>query len=119
MEKTSTIVWKGSAKEGSGTITSQSKILNEAPFSYHTRFAEVKGTNPEELIAAAHASCFTMKLSFLLHEAGFDSQHIETKATVTIGDSGLAGSHIEVKAIVPKLAEEKFLEIAGKAKSDG
>jgi len=71
MKRSSTAVWKGSGKEGKGTISSQSHAIDNAPYAWNTRFENKPGTNPEELIAAAHAGCFTMKLSFLLTEAGF------------------------------------------------
>ncbi len=71
MNRSSTAIWNGSRKNGNGSLTSKSGILNKTPYSWNTRFAEGQGTNPEELIAAAHAGCFTMKLSFVLGEVGF------------------------------------------------
>src|SRR5438132_857732 len=105
-KRSSTAVWKGSGKEGSGTITTQSKLMDHALYKYNTRFAEEKGTNPEELIAAAHAGCFTMKLSFLLGEAGFVPEEIETTASVTLEKSGITDSHLSVKAKVPGISKE-------------
>src|SRR5262245_27735569 len=84
MKRSSIAVWHGSGKEGKGTITSQSEALDNAPYAWNSRFSEARGTNPEELIAAAHAGCFTMKLSFLLSDAGYPPDEIETTSTVTL-----------------------------------
>src|SRR5438445_11138057 len=93
MKRTSTVVWHGSGKEGKGIISSQSKALNNAGYAWNTRFEEAKGTNPEELLAAAHASCFTMKLSFLLSDAGYPPETIETASTVTLEEGSITQSH--------------------------
>ncbi len=84
MKRKATAVWKGSGKDGSGHLTTQSSILNKTQYSFNSRFAEGTGTNPEELVAAAHAGCFSMKLSFVLGEAGFTPQEITTDCTITI-----------------------------------
>ena len=84
MKRKATAVWKGSGKEGGGHLTTQSSILNKTQYSFNSRFAEGTGTNPEELVAAAHAGCFSMKLSFILGEAGFTPQEITTDCTITI-----------------------------------
>ena len=118
MKRSSTAIWYGTGKTGSGKITSQSKALDHAHYAYNTRFEEEKGTNPEELIAAAHAGCFTMKLSFLINEAGFTADEIETKSTVTLEKSGITKSHLSVKAKVPNLVKEKFIECAERAKNE-
>jgi osmotically inducible protein OsmC len=118
MKRTSTVVWHGEGKEGSGQITTQSKALENAHYAWGTRFADDKGTNPEELIAAAHASCFTMKLSFLLNEAGFSADNIETKSTVTLEDSTITESHLVVKAKVNGITEEKFEQLAEKSRNE-
>ena len=78
MKRVSTAVWQGTGKEGKGTLTTTSKVLNQTPYSHFDRFGEGKGTNPEELIAAAHAGCFNMKLSFVLGNAGFTPDKLET-----------------------------------------
>ncbi len=113
----STAVWNGSGKEGSGHLTSQSNILNKTPYSWQSRFAEGTGTNPEELIAAAHAGCFSMKLSFVLGAAGFTPDSIETTSAVTIDAGTITGSHLVVKAKVPGITKEKFEECAAEAKA--
>ena len=118
MKRSATAVWEGSGKEGGGTITSESKVINNASYTTRTRFEDKEGTSPEELIAAAHASCFSMKLSFVLNEAGFTADSIETTATVKIGDEGISNSHLVVKAKVPGISAEKFLECAEDSKEN-
>ena len=118
MKRTSTVVWKGSGKEGSGNITTQSKVLEHAPYSFGTRFENKKGTNPEELIGAAHAACFTMKLSFLFTEAGYIPDTIETTAEVTLAKDAISQSHLIVKANIPGINDEKFDEITRNAKEN-
>jgi osmotically inducible protein OsmC len=118
MKRSTTVVWQGPGKEGSGQITSQSKVLDKANYAYNTRFEDEKGTNPEELIAAAHASCFTMKLAFMLNEAGFSVDSIETTSTVTLEGSTLTESHLDVKAKVPVISSDKFEHIAEKTKNE-
>lgn len=110
MKRTGTAVWNGSGKEGSGNLTTQSTTLNKTQYSYKSRFEEGVGTNPEELIAAAHAGCFTMKLSFVLGGAGFTPDSIETTSTITLDNGVITTSHLVVKATVPGITEEKFLE---------
>src|ERR1043165_6883950 len=111
MERTSTVVWKGTLKEGSGTITSQSNALDEAKYAWNTRFENEPGTNPEELLAAAHASCFTMQLNSLLNKAGFKPEVLETSATVTLKDGSITDSHLVVDGNVSGVTEEKFKEL--------
>lgn len=108
--------WKGTGMEGTGTITTQSTTLNNAQLSFKTRFADGVGTNPEELIAAAHSGCFTMQLSFLLNEGGFVADDLSTEATVTFEDGSITLIHLELKGKVPSITAEKFAEIATKAK---
>lgn len=110
MKRTATAVWNGSGKEGSGHLTTQSTTLNKTQYSYKSRFEEGVGTNPEELIAAAHAGCFTMKLSFVLGGAGFTPESIETTSTVTLDNGVITTSHLVVKASVPGITPEKFQE---------
>lgn len=118
MKRTAHANWKGSGKEGSGTLTTQSKVLDQTSYSWRTRFQDVEGTSPEELIAAAHAGCISMKLSFVLGNAGFTPESIETAATVGIADGVINGSHIVLKAKVPGITPEKFQECAADAKAN-
>jgi lipoyl-dependent peroxiredoxin len=108
--------WKGTGMEGTGTISTQSTTLDNAQLSFKTRFADGVGTNPEELIAAAHSGCFTMQLSFLLNEEGFTADDLSTEATVTFEDGAITLIHLESKGKVPSVTPEKFTEIANKAK---
>lgn len=118
MKRQSTAIWHGSGKEGTGVVTSQSKALNNASFAWNTRFENEMGTNPEELLAAAHASCFTMKLSSLLSEAGFPPEEIETVSTVTLEEGSITQSDLVVKAKVSEISKELFSECAEKAKNE-
>jgi lipoyl-dependent peroxiredoxin len=118
MKRTSTITWKGPGKTGSGTITTQSKVLNETHYAWNTRFENSMGTNPEELIAAAHAACFTMKLSFLIGEAGFIPEIIETTSEVTLEKDSISRSHLIVQATVPAMRNDKFQECAADARDN-
>ena len=118
MKRSTTVVWKGSGKDGSGTITTQSKTLNNAHYAWNTRFEDSKGTNPEELIAAAHAACFTMKLSFLLVAAGHTPDTIETVAEVTLEKDAISQSRLQVQAVVPGISQDKFMECANNAKDN-
>ena len=108
MTRNATAVWNGTGKEGTGHLTTQSTVLNKTSYSYHTRFAEGVGTNPEELIAAAHAGCFTMKVSFLLNAAGFTADEIETNCGITLTDGAITGSHLAVSAKIPAIGKEQF-----------
>jgi lipoyl-dependent peroxiredoxin len=110
MKRSATANWKGSGKEGKGTVTAESGIFSNTPISYHTRFEEVKGTSPEELVAAAHAGCYSMKLSFVLGAAGFTPDTIDTKCTITLENGTITESHLEVKASVPGIDDAKFQE---------
>lgn len=108
--------WKGTGMEGKGTISTQSTTLDKAQLSFKTRFADGVGTNPEELIAAAHSGCFTMQLSFLLNEEGFTADDLSTEASVTFEDGTITLIHLELNGKVPSITAEKFTEIATKAK---
>ncbi|CAA9201845.1 OsmC family peroxiredoxin [Flavobacterium collinsii] len=108
--------WKGTGMEGKGTITTQSTTLNKAQLSFKTRFAEGVGTNPEELVAAAHAGCFTMQLSFLLSEAGFVPEDLNTIAKVTFEDGTITLITLELTGAVPGITTEDFEKTAQKAK---
>src|ERR1044071_8543344 len=100
MVRNATAVWKGSGKDGSGTLTTQSTALQDTQYSFNSRFAEGVGTNPEELVAAAHAGCFTMKLSFVLGEAGFTPEKLETRCQITFENGSIAKSHLTVRGSV-------------------
>ncbi len=108
MKRNATAVWNGSGKDGKGTLSSQSGTLKDTQYSYKSRFEEGTGTNPEELIAAAHAGCFTMKLTFSLGEAGFTPDKLETTATINFENGVLTESHLTVKGKVPGISKEKF-----------
>jgi len=118
MKRTATAVWNGSGKDGTGKMTTQSTTLNNAQYSYKSRFEEGVGTNPEELIGAAHAGCFSMKLSFVLGEAGFTPDSIETTSTISLENGVITSSHLVVKAKVPGITPEKFKECADNAKAN-
>ena len=118
MKRTATAVWNGTGKEGKGHLSTQSGVLNKTPYSYNSRFAEGIGTNPEELVAAAHSGCFTMKLSFTLGAAGFTADSIETVSTITLENGTISLAHLAVKARVPGISKEKFDECAADAKAN-
>ncbi|MBW0178052.1 OsmC family protein [Sediminibacterium sp.] len=118
MKRNATAVWNGSGKEGSGHLTTQSTTLNQTQYSFNSRFAEGVGTNPEELMAAAHAGCFTMKLSFVLGAAGFTPDTLETQCTITLEDGTITGSHLVLKAKVPGISAEQFETCAADAKAN-
>lgn len=120
MKRNATAVWNGSGKEGSGHLTTQSGVLSNTQYSFNSRFAEGIGTNPEELIAAAHAGCFAMKLSFVLGAAGFTPESLDAKAEITLDPAKgeVTNSHITLKAKVPGISKEKFDECAADAKAN-
>jgi len=108
MKRNATAVWNGTGKEGSGHLSTQSTALNKTKYSFNSRFAEGVGTNPEELVAAAHAGCFTMKLTFVLTAAGFTAEELETRCDITLADGAITESHLSVKAKVPGIQQEQF-----------
>jgi osmotically inducible protein OsmC len=114
--RTATAKYQGFGKEGKGALSSQSGVLDATPYSFNTRFGDAKGTNPEELIAAAHAGCYTMALSFALAQAGFSEGTLETGAAVTIEQDGggftITKSALTLKASVPGIAPEQFEALA-------
>ena len=118
MKRTATAIWNGSGKEGKGNLTTQSTTLNKTQYSFKSRFEDGVGTNPEELIAAAHAGCFAMKLSFDLGAAGFTPDSLEATAEVTLDNGSITTSHITLKAKVPGIGKEKFDEVAAGAKAN-
>lgn len=118
MIRTANAKWNGTGKEGNGQLSTQSTVLNNAQYSFNTRFADGIGTNPEELIAAAHAGCFSMKLSFVLNAAGFTADTIETKCEVEFKDGTVIKSHLIVAATVPGIDNEKFQECVKEAEAN-
>lgn len=118
MKRKATAVWQGAGKEGKGHVSTQSSVLNKNQYSFNSRFAEGTGTNPEELVAAAHAGCFAMKLSIVLHEAGYSSDELNVECTVTLDAGAITESHLAVKGKVPNISPEKFQECANDAKKN-
>jgi osmotically inducible protein OsmC len=118
MKRHATAIWKGSGKDGKGTLSTQSGLFNNAQYSYKSRFEEGPGTNPEELVAAAHAGCFDMKLSFVLQEAGFTADSLETTAEVTLENGAVTKSHLTLKAKIPGISQEQFDQAAENAKAN-
>lgn len=118
MKRKANAVWKGNLKEGEGNLSTESGILSKAQYSYKTRFENGKGTNPEELVGAAHAGCFTMQLSANLSEAGFEPEELETKAEVTFEDGKVSHSHLILTAKISGIEQSKFEEIANQAKEN-
>ena len=121
MKKKAWAVWKGDIKAGGGTISTETGVLKEAPYGFKSRFENGPGTNPEELLGAAHAACFSMALSGMLGAAGLTADKIETHAEISLEKVGegfeVTASHLNVVASVPGTDEAKFLEIAERAKA--
>jgi osmotically inducible protein OsmC len=121
MKKKAWAVWSGNVKEGLGSISTETGVLKEAPYGFKARFEGGKGTNPEELIGAAHAGCFSMALSMMLGNEGFTPDKIETHAEITLDKVGegfeITQSHLIVTAKIPGIDKAKFEAIAGKAKA--
>lgn len=113
--------WKGAGKTGKGTISSGSGVLASSPYGFNTRFEGQKGTNPEELIAAAHAGCFSMALAFALERAGFTASRLATSAAVTLEPDGggfrISKSALTLEADIPKITQEEFTKLAEEAKA--
>ncbi len=118
MRRKGSAVWTGSGKDGKGHLTTQSTVLNKTQYSASSRFAEGVGTNPEELVAAAHAGCFSMKLSFVLGEAGFTPDELTTDCFITIDNGVITKSELILKAKVPGITKEKFDACAQDAKAN-
>jgi osmotically inducible protein OsmC len=120
MKQKASAVWQGSLKEGAGTLSTGSGALVTKPYSFKTRFEGEQGTNPEELIGAAHAGCFSMAFSMILGDAGFTPDNIETTATVSLeqkdGGFAITASHLDVVATIPGIDDAAFQELATKAK---
>jgi lipoyl-dependent peroxiredoxin len=119
--RTASAEWQGTGKEGKGTLTTHSGVLASTPYGFNTRFGDTKGTNPEELIAAAHAGCFSMALAFALTGAGFTPTRIATSAAVTLEPEGagfkISKSALKLEATVPKISREEFQKVAEGAKA--
>jgi osmotically inducible protein OsmC len=110
-------VWRGAGRDGNGDLSTDSQVLSRTPYSYRTRFENEKGTNPEELIAAAHAGCYTMALAFALQSAGFKPTELATEAAVTLEPDGAQGfkisrSALTLRAQIPGISEEEFAGLA-------
>jgi len=122
MQRKANARWQGTAKEGGGTLSTQSGTLTDVPYTFKARFGDGKGTNPEELIAAAHAGCFTMALSFALNNAGFTAEAIDTDAQLTLdqvpGGFAITAIHLTTRARIPSIDAAKFNEIAAGAKAN-
>ena len=112
--------WQGSTKEGAGTLSTQSGTLKDTPYSFKARFGDGKGTNPEELLGAAHAGCFTMAVSFALNNDGFTAEVIDTEAQLTMdtvdGKPTITAVHLVTRARVPGIDDAKFAQVASGAK---
>ena len=117
MKRGAKAVWEGSLKEGNGKISTDSNVLSNTQYSFKTRFEQGNGTNPEELIAAAHAGCFTMQLTAYLNENGFSVASIETNCDVDFQDGSVVGSHLSVVARVDDITTDKFQELVTKAET--
>lgn len=121
MIRTATAIWNGTGRDGRGALTTQSGVLDSTAYSFHTRFEDGKGTNPEELVAAAHAGCFTMALAFALQAANLTPTELKTTCAVTLDKDGagfkISKSALTLAATVPGVTQEKFGEIAAGAKA--
>lgn len=115
-------VWQGNLQAGSGSLSAPGGVLHDTPYSFNTRFGDTPGTNPEELIAAAHAGCFTMATSFALQNAGFTATQLDTRADLALekseGGFAITGIHLTLRASVPGIESAQFLEIAAAAKAN-
>ncbi|KAB0268458.1 OsmC family protein [Microvirga brassicacearum] len=122
MDRKAKAVWQGTGKDGTGHLTTDSAVLSATPYSFKTRFENEKGTNPEELIAAAHAGCFTMALAFQLQGAGFTPTELATEAAVSLDKDGdgfkISKSRLTLRASVPGIDQAKFEELARAAEKN-
>lgn len=114
--RTASAQWKGGGKDGKGTMSTESKVLDHEHYEYKTRFEDAKSTNPEELIGAAHAGCYSMQLSFMLGEEGFTPNVLDTKAEVTFEDGSIVKIVLTLEADIPNIVKDTFDAIANKAK---
>jgi len=111
MKRTASAHWEGDLKGGKGNLSTQSTTLNKTQYSFNTRFAEGVGTNPEELLGAAHAGCFTMAVSAALGQAGFTATSLDTVGTVNLENGSVTGVHVSIKGKVPNISDSQFSEI--------
>ena len=122
MKRNAAAVWQGGLKDGKGTVSAESGIFNDTPYNFENRFEKQNGTSPEELLAAAHASCYSMALSLVLGESGLTPERVDTTATITVepddGGFTVTSSHLEVRAKVPG-ADAKTFEAAANGAKDG
>ncbi|ALJ03697.1 peroxiredoxin [Pseudalgibacter alginicilyticus] len=118
MKRHTTAVWSGTVKEGKGYLVSESKALHNMQYSYNSRFENGTGTNPEELLAAAHAGCFTMQLSANLTDAGYTPEVVETKCYIILEDGAIKKSELVVKAKISNIKNDEFQKIANLAKEN-
>lgn len=116
MKRQATAVWSGTVKEGSGNLTTASKVLDKTQYSFKSRFEDGIGTNPEELLAAAHAGCFTMKTSADLTEAGYTPENLETTSVISFENGKIVKSELTLVAKIPGITDEEFQKIAQNAK---
>ena len=120
MKRTANAIWTGSLKEGTGKLTTQSKVLNDNDYCFNSRFGDGKATNPDELLAAAHAGCFAMALSLILGKEGYTPDSLDATAQITMDTEKLelTGSHITLKAKIANISEDKFMQCATAAKEN-
>lgn len=118
MKRNATAVWNGSLKEGAGKLTTQSTTLNNTQYSFKSRFEEGVGTNPEELVAAAHAGCFTMQLTAFIGETSAVIESIETKCDISLLEGTINSSHLTVNAKIEGISDETFQELVTKAEKN-
>ncbi|PZP40301.1 MAG: OsmC family peroxiredoxin [Pseudopedobacter saltans] len=112
MKRKAVAVWNGTIKDGSGNLTTDSKVLDATQYSFKSRFETGTGTNPEELLAAAHAGCFTMKLSANLTEAGYTPDELKTESAIVFENGKIVRSELTLTAKVPNLSDEEFQKLA-------
>jgi lipoyl-dependent peroxiredoxin len=118
MKRTANAIWIGSGKDGKGTLSTQSSVLNKTQYSYKSRFEDGPGTNPEELVGAAHAGCFAMKLSFVLQGMGLTADNLDVESEITLGDGAITLAHLTLKAKIPGITQEQFKEATADAKAN-
>ncbi len=118
MKRNATAIWQGSLKEGAGKLSTQSKTLDNTQYSFKTRFEEGVGTTPEELVAAAHAGCFTMQLSAYIGEAGHEIEFIETNCAIDLQDGSIVSSHLTLTAKVGGISDSDFQDLVTKAEKN-
>lgn len=118
MKRTATAVWNGTGKEGKGVLSTASTVLNKTQYSFNTRFADGVGTNPEELVAAAHAGCFAMKLSFVLNESGFTADELSVTCAINFENGAITNSHLTLTGKVKNITADKFKACAEDAKAN-